>query len=96
MKEFRRRIAAKPDEFLAMIRQVEESTGLSVYAESYKRPEACENPELERFYLWKDKIGCTIHEDFGNNTFGPELADRVRDFLTKLIPLYDYFNLFQV
>ena len=96
MKEFRKYIAAKPDEFLAMIRKVESDTGLSIYAEEYKRPENCENPDLERFYRWKGKIGCTIHEDFSEDTFGPALADRVRDFLVKLIPLYDYFNKFKV
>jgi uncharacterized protein (TIGR02453 family) len=96
MKEFRKRIAAKPDDFLAMIRKVESDTGLSIYAEEYKRVEPCENPELERFYRWKGKIGCTIHEDFSEAVFGPQLAERVRDFLVKLIPLYDYFNLFQV
>ena len=79
-----------------MIQKVEESTGLSIYAEAYKRPEACPDPALERFYRWKGKIGCTIHEDFSDATFGPELADRVRDFLIKLIPLYDYFNRFKV
>lgn len=96
MKAFRNRISAKPDEFLAMIRKVEADTGLSVYAEHYKRPESCPNPDLERFYLWKGKIGCTIHEDFSDDTFGPALAERVRDFLVKLTPLYDYFNFFKV
>ena len=96
MKEFRKRLAAKPDEFLAMIRQVEESTGMTVYAEEYKRPEACGNPDLERFFRWKGKIGCTIHEDFSDDTFGPALAERVGDFLVRLIPLYDYFNRFKV
>ena len=96
MKEFRRSIAAKPDEFLAMIRQVEEATGMTIYAEEYKRPEPCANPELERFYRWKGKIGCTIHEDFSDAAFGPALAERVRDFLVKLMPLYDYCNRFKV
>ena len=96
MKEFRRRIAAKPDEFLTMIRQVEENTGMAIYAEEYKRPEACETPDLARFYRWKGKIGCTIHEDFSDEVFGPQLAERVRDFLVKLIPVYDYFNQFKV
>ena len=95
MKEFRKRIAANPNDFLDMIRNVEDATGLSVYAEHYKRPEACPDPQLERFFLWKDKIGCTIHEDFSDDTFGPALAERVRDFLVKLIPLYDYFNFYQ-
>ena len=96
MKEFRKRIAAKPDEFLAMIRKVESDTGLSVTAEEYKRPEACSNPELERFYLWKSRIDCIVHEDFSDAVFGPALAERVRNFLVKLIPLYDYFNRFKV
>ena len=96
MKEFRKRLAANPADFLAMIQQVEESTGVSVYADHYKRPESCPDPQLERFYLWKDKIGCTVHEDFSDDTFGPALAARVREFLVKLIPLYDYFSLMKV
>ena len=96
MKEFRKQIAAKPDQFLAMIRKVEADTGLTVCAEEYKRPEACPNPELERFYRWKGKIDCTVHEDFSDDVFGPALAERVRNFLVKLIPLYDYFNRFKV
>ena len=96
MKEFRRQIAAKPEEFLSMIQQVESDTGLTVYADTYKRPQPCPNPALERFYGWKGQIGCTIHEDFGDDTFGPDLAKRVRDFFVKLIPLYDYFNRFKV
>ena len=96
MKEFRRRISAKPDEFLAMIRRVEEATAMEIYAEEYKRIEACSNPDLERFYRWKGKIGCTVHEDFSEDTFGPALAERVREFLVKLIPVYDYFNQFKV
>ena len=96
MKQFRQSISAKPDEFLKIIKAVEQDTGLTVTADHYKRPESCENPDLERFYLWKDKIDCTIHEDFSEAVFGPELAVRVRDFFIKLIPLYDYFNRFKV
>ncbi len=91
MKEFRRSIAAKPEEFLAMIRQVEDGTGVQIHAKEYKHPEKWENPALERFYWWKEQIGCTVHEDFSEDTFGPGLADRVGAFLVKLEPLYDYF-----
>lgn len=94
MKEFRRSIADRPEPFLEMIRRVEESTGLQIMAEEYKHPEKCTDPRLERFYLWKSQIGCAIHEDFSDNTFGPGLADRVRDLLVKLMPLYDYFTRF--
>ena len=96
MKQFRRDITAKPDEFLTMIRKVEADTGMTITAEEYKRPEKCDNPELERFYLWKGRIGCVIEEPFRDDTFGPELAQRVGDFLNKLTPLYDFFNRYKV
>ncbi len=96
LEDFRRRIAAKPDEFLSMIASVEEAVGQKVTAELYKRPKPCENPDLAPYYAWKGQIGCTRHEDFSEATFGPELADRVLDFFLKLQPLYDYFNWFKV
>jgi uncharacterized protein (TIGR02453 family) len=96
MKQFRRSIAAEPTPFLRMIALVEGSTGVPIAAKEYKQPEKCENPELERFYLWREQIGCTIHEDFSEATFGPELADRVREFFVKLMPLYDFFNQFAI
>ena len=96
MKEFRKRIAAEPAKFLEMIDAVETATGRKITAEKYKHPEKCENPDLERFYLWKAQLDCTIHEDFSEATFGPALADRVRDFFEIMIPLYDFFNQFAV
>ena len=94
MKAFRRSISADPAEFLAIMEQVESATGLTVTAGAYARPEKCENPDLERFYLWKDRIDCTVHEDFSEAAFCPGLARRVSDFFQNLRPLYDYFNRF--
>ena len=96
MKQFRKQIAAEPRPFLEMIEKVESSTGLTITAEEYKRPEKCDDPDLARFFRWKGKLDCTVHEDFGPDTFGPGLAERVRDLLVKLEPLYDYFNRFAV
>ena len=96
MKQFRQSIAARPDEFLAIVEQVEKATGQQILADEYARPEKCENSELERFFRWKEKIACTVHEDFSDATFGPELAKRVSDYFTKLTPLYNYFNRFKV
>ena len=96
MREFRRSITAEPGQFLDMIQEVETSTKQRIAAVEYKHPEKCENPDLERFYLWREQIGCTRHEDFGEDTFGPELAKRVSDYFEKLTPLYDYFNRFKV
>ena len=96
MEDFRRRIAARPEEFLELLSQTREATGQPVLAECYKRPKPCENPALEPFFAWKGQIGCTRHEDFSDETFGPDLGLRVLDFFEKLIPLYDYFNRFTV
>ena len=96
MKQFRRDITAKPDEFLAMIEQVERDTGITITADTYKRPEKCDDPRLERFYSWKGQIGCTVHEPFSEEVFGPGLAVRVGDLFDKLTPLYDFFNRYKV
>ena len=96
MEDFRRRITARPDEFLQLIAGTAAATGQSVCAECYKRPKPCDNPDLEPFFAWKGQIGCTRHEDFSENTFGPELGLRVLAFFEQLIPLYDYFNQFKV
>ena len=96
MKQFRRDITAKPDEFLAMIEKVERDTGITITADTYKRPEKCDDPRLERFYSWKGQIGCTVHEPFSEEVFGPGLAVRVGDLFDKLTPLYDFFNRYKV
>ena len=96
MKQFRQSIGNAPDEFLSLIRKAESAIGMSLTAQEYKRPEKCDNPDLERFYLWKSQIGCIRHEDFSENTFGPELAIRVSEFLEHLYPVYQYFNRFKV
>ena len=96
MEDFRRYITAKPDEFLELIASVESSVGQKIEAELYKRPKPCDNPDLAPYFAWKGQIGCVRSEPFSEATFGPELAERVRDFLVKLMPLYDYFNKFKV
>ena len=96
MEDFRKRITAKPDEFLGMIAQVESSTGQKVAADLYKRPKPCDNPDLQEYFYWRGQIACTRHEDFSEATFGPDLSTRVREYFEQLIPLYDYFNQFKV
>ena len=90
MRDFRQRIAQKPEEFLRIMDTVETAVGRSITAGEYKHPQKWEDPRLERFYLWKEKIECIFHEDFSPDTFGPELAVRVRECFEKLKPLYDY------
>ena len=95
MEEFRRYISAKPDEFLAMIGAVECAAGQKVTAECYKRPKPCDNPALAPYFAWKGQIGCTRHEDFSEETFGPQLGEKVAQYFEQLLPLYDFFKRFQ-
>ena len=71
-------------------------TGQSITADLYKRPKTTDNPDLARFFAWKGQIACTRQEEFSDAVFGPELAVRVREYLEKLIPLYDFCNRFTV
>lgn len=96
MEAFRQRISQKPDEFLSLIRRTEERTGIPVSAVDYKRPKQAENPALQRFFAWKEQIGCVIDEAPGENLFTPALSTRVQEFFRELVPLYDYFNQFNV
>ena len=95
MNAFRQDITSRKREFLEMIEKVESATGQTIAAECYKRPKPTDDADLLRFFAWKGQIGCTCHEDFGPEVFTPELADRVREYLQQLIPLYDYFNRFK-
>ena len=93
MEAFRARIAARPEEFLEMLYGVQNAVGMEVTAQCYKRPKSAPTPELQPFFDWKTDIGLIVHEDVGEGIFGPELGQRAGEFLEKLIPLYDYFNL---
>ena len=96
MKAFRKAILADPAQFLGIVQQVERATGMVITADEYKRPEPCENPELERFFRWKSNISLTVEAPFSEATFGPELAQTVGDLFEKLTPLYEYFTKFAV
>ena len=96
MEDFRKHITAYPDEFLELVKTTEEAVGQPITAELYKRPKPTDNPDLERFFAWKGNISCVIEEPVGPEIFGPELVNRVREHLTKLIPLYEYFSIYKV
>ena len=96
LETFRQRIAAKPDEFLKLIRATEAATGQPVTAQCYKPPKVHENPALAPYFAWKGEIGCVRTIQPGPALFGPQLEEEVKDFFEKLTPLYDYFNQYVV
>lgn len=93
MQEFRSRIAARPEEFLTMLDSVQKAVGMEVTATCYKRPREAPIPELQPYFAWKSDVDLIRHEPVGDAIFGPALGERAGQFLEKLIPLYDYFNL---
>jgi len=92
LEAFRREISAHPKKFLKLLRDTEAATGISVTAQCYKRPKPTENAALSPYFSWKNAISCIRHQDFSDETFGPELAIRVQEMFRQLIPLYDFFD----
>lgn len=96
MEQFRRQIAAKPQEFLQLIRDTEAATGMSVTAECYKRPKEAPIPELTPYFAWKNDISVIRNEPVSEEIFGPALGVRAETLFRQLIPMYEYFNRFCV
>ena len=96
LEEIRKDIAARPREFLKLIKDTEKATGVPITAECYKRPKEAPSEELAPFFAWRKYIACSVDEPVSPDIFGPELGRRAGEFLEKLIPLYDYFNRFKV
>jgi uncharacterized protein (DUF2461 family) len=95
LEEFRKDIAARPREFLDLIKKTEKATGVPITAEMYKRPKEAPTAELAPYFAWRKYIACDVEEPVSPEIFGPELGKRAGEFLEKLIPLYDYFNRFK-
>ena len=91
MDAFRQKIAAAPEPFLGLLRKTEQTTGIPVTAECYKRPKPAPSPALESYFAWKGDISCIRNEEVSEDLFGPALGDRARMLTEQLIPLYDYF-----
>ena len=96
LESFRQTIAAQPEEFLELMEHTHAATGVPVTATLYKRPKETEDPRLAPYFAWKGNIACVVDEPVSEDIFGPALGQRVKEFLHKLIPLYDYFNRFAV
>ena len=96
MEDFRRQISAHPEEFLELIRRTEQSVGMPVTAQCYKRPKPTDNPALAPYFAWKGQIGCVREIAPGPEMFGPGLKAEAADFFARLTPLYNYFNRFKV
>ena len=96
LESLRQAMAAQPDEFLKLMESVETATGTPVTATLYKRPKECADQRLAPYFAWKGNIACVRDEPVSEDIFGPALGQRAKEFLDKLIPLYEYLNRFAV
>ena len=96
LESLRQAMAAQPDEFLKLMESVETATGTPVTADLYKRPKEAADQRLAPYFAWKGNIACVRDEPVSEEIFGPDLGQRAKEFLDKLIPLYDYLNRFAV
>ena len=96
LESLRQAMAAQPDEFLQLMESVETATGTPVTATLYKRPKECADQRLAPYFAWKGNIACVRDEPVSEDIFGPALGQRAKEFLDKLIPLYEYLNRFAV
>ncbi len=87
---YRKDLLEHPDRFPKILRNCEESTGLSFSGDSYKKKKVCEDPKAEPYYNFRSFL---LEHPIapGEELFTPELAERVREDLQKLLPLYQYF-----
>jgi len=90
LESFRQTIAAKPREFLKLMKDTEKATGIPITATLYKRPKEAPRPDLAPYFAWKGNIACVIDEPVSEAMFGPDLGKRAGEFIEKLIPLYEY------
>ena len=94
LEAFRQDIAARPREFLKLIKDTEKATGVPLTANLYKRPKEAPSDALAPYFAWKGNIACVVDEPVSDGMFGPALGVRAGEFLEKLIPLYEYLNRF--
>ncbi len=95
LERFRQDWTANPRQFLQLLADTEQATGIPVTAgKVYKRPKEAPIPELTPYYGWRGDIRCIRQEPVGEDLFGPELGERVAALFSQLTPLYDYFNRF--
>lgn len=88
-EKFRAMLTARPDEFLSVVRQVEQASGIEFRCESYYRKKPCPDPALEPYYNMKSII-MDVDRAPDELLFSENLVDEVIKTLQALYPLYEY------
>ena len=86
---YRKMLTARPDEFLSVVRQAEEASGIPFRCEQYYRKKPCPDPQLEPYFNMKS-ILMDVDRQPDDLLFSAELANEVVRTLKALYPLYEY------
>lgn len=92
MDGFRAYIRQHPEEFLSLVQETENKTGIPITADLYKRPKPTDDPRLEPYFRWKGNIFCVRREEVGPELFRPDLEQRAAALFAELYPLYAFFS----
>ena len=91
MEKHRARIDRDPKPLLKLHNKLARQSEFALDGPSYSRPKPCAEPKLAE---WYNKKSLTVGHEEGLTEFlyGPELADRLVEGFTFLMPYYDYFS----
>lgn len=91
MEDFRRQLAAEPDNFLSLAERIESDGAVTIGGAAYKRPKPCPDARLARFWQLKN-IVAYVERPIDECLFSDELEPEVAAMLARLRPLFDYFS----
>ena len=91
MEKHRARIDRDPKPLLKLENKLAKQTEFVLEGPSYKRQKPCGEPKLAEWYN-KKSFSLGHEEELTEFIYGPELAGRLVDGFTFLMPCYDYFS----
>ncbi len=91
MEKHRARIDRDPKPLLKLHNRLAKQSEFALDGPSYSRQKPCAEPRLAE---WYNKKSLTVghEEELTEFLYGPELADRLVEGFTFLMPYYDYFS----
>ncbi len=89
MEQLRKKMAEKPEEFLAMIRKAEKKSGIKLAGDRYKRPKPCQTEALTEFFTMKNFLALRDMPP-EELLFSPALTGELRKVFHAWLPFYHF------
>ena len=94
MEAFRQDLLARPAHFPQLVDAAQRQSGLTLTAETYKRPKPCDVPALAPYFAWKGCLEANSILEPGDALFSPDLPQRLVSALHPWLPVCNYFSNF--